>query len=96
MWKAVHALIGAEVARKYRENPLVVNAIASHHNEVAQESIYAVITQVADAISASRPGARRENYAAYIKRVQQLEEIAKVLTVLNQHLPYRLVGRSES
>lgn len=72
-----HALIGAEVARKYRENPLVVNAIASHHNEVAQESIYAVITQVADAISASRPGARRENYAAYIKRVQQLEEIAK-------------------
>jgi ribonuclease Y len=72
-----HALIGAEVARKYRENPLVVNAIASHHNEVAQESVYAVITQVADAISASRPGARRENYAAYIKRVQQLEEIAK-------------------
>jgi len=55
------------VARKYRENPLVVNAIASHHNEVAQESIYAVITQVADAISASRPGARRENYAAYIR-----------------------------
>ncbi|WP_018963138.1 ribonuclease Y [Coprothermobacter platensis] len=72
-----HALIGADVARKYRENPVVVNAIASHHNEVPQESMYAVITQIADAISASRPGARRENYAAYIKRVQQLEEIAK-------------------
>ncbi|NPV88727.1 ribonuclease Y [Coprothermobacteraceae bacterium] len=72
-----HAVIGADVARKYKENPLVVNAIASHHNEVPQESVYAVLVQVADAISAARPGARRENYAAYIKRVQQLEEIAK-------------------
>ena len=71
-----HASIGAEIAKRCGENPVVVNAIAAHHEEVPFGSIYAPIVVIADTISASRPGARRETLAAYIKRIEKLEEIA--------------------
>jgi ribonuclease Y len=71
-----HASIGAEIAKRCGENPIVVNAIAAHHEEVPFGSIYAPIVVIADTISASRPGARRETLAAYIKRIEKLEEIA--------------------
>ncbi|HET6203404.1 MAG TPA: ribonuclease Y [Planctomycetota bacterium] len=71
-----HAGIGADFARRHGENRLVVNAIAAHHEEVPYESPYAVLTQVGDAISASRPGARRDSLERYLKRMQALEEVA--------------------
>jgi len=71
-----HAIIGSEVARKYRESSIVVNAIAAHHGDVEFQSLEAVLVQAADAISAARPGARRETLEAYIKRLEKLEEIA--------------------
>jgi ribonuclease Y len=71
-----HALIGAEVARRYEESDEVVNAIASHHLEVEPTTIEAVLVQAADALSAARPGARREVLEAYVKRMEKLEEIA--------------------
>ena len=71
-----HAIIGADLAKKYGEDPIVINAIACHHEEVPAKSIYGIITHIADAISASRPGARRETLTTYIKRLEQLEEIA--------------------
>jgi ribonucrease Y len=71
-----HALIGAEIAHKYGEPPDVVHAIEAHHNEVEVRTVEAVLTQAADAISGSRPGARRESLEAYVKRLERLEEIA--------------------
>lgn len=71
-----HALIGADIARRYGVNPIVVNAIASHHHEVEQESLEAIIVEIADAISGARPGARRETLEAYIKRIRALENVA--------------------
>ena len=71
-----HAQIGADAAKKYRENNQVVNAILAHHGEVEPTSIEAVLVQAADAISAARPGARRETLENYIKRLEKLEEIA--------------------
>lgn len=71
-----HAIIGGDLAKEYGEDPIVVNAIASHHEEVAPISIYGFIVHLADAISASRPGARKETLSTYIKRLEQLEEIA--------------------
>ncbi len=71
-----HALLGAEVAKRCGEDPLVVNAIAAHHEEVPFISLYAPLVVIADSISASRPGARRETLSAYIKRLEKLEEIA--------------------
>ena len=71
-----HALIGAEIARKYGEPADVVHAIEAHHNEVEVRTVEAVLTQAADAISGSRPGARRESLEAYIKRLERLEQIA--------------------
>jgi len=71
-----HPAIGADMARRCDERKEVVNSIASHHEDVPHESIYAVITQVADAISAARPGARRETMEKYIKRLERLEEVA--------------------
>ena len=71
-----HALIGAEIARKYGESDDVVHAIEAHHNEVEVRTVEAVLTQAADAISGGRPGARRESLEAYVKRLQRLEHIA--------------------
>jgi len=71
-----HASIGGDIAKRCGENAIVVNAIAAHHEEVPFASIYAIIVVIADTISASRPGARRETLTAYIKRLEKLEEIA--------------------
>lgn len=71
-----HAKIGGDIAKRCGEDPIVVNAIAAHHEEVPFASIYAIIVVIADTISASRPGARRETLTAYIKRLEKLEEIA--------------------
>ncbi len=71
-----HALIGAEIARKYGEPEDVVHAIEAHHNEVEVRTVEAVLTQAADAISGGRPGARRESLEAYVKRLERLEQIA--------------------
>jgi ribonuclease Y len=71
-----HALVGAELAKRSGECPAVVNAIASHHNDVAPEGALGVLVSAADAISASRPGARSENMTTYLKRVEDLEKIA--------------------
>jgi ribonuclease Y len=75
--EGTHAMLGAEFARRYNVPELVVNAIASHHHEVDQETVEAIIVEAADAISGARPGARRESLENYIKRVRTLEEIAK-------------------
>ncbi len=74
--EGTHALLGADLAKKYGEREIVLNAIAAHHEEVEPKSIYAVLAAAADAISASRPGARRETLATYIKRLKSLEAIA--------------------
>ena len=75
--EGTHAMLGAEFARRFNVPKKVVNAIASHHHEVDQESIEAIIVEAADAISGARPGARRESLENYIKRVRTLEDIAK-------------------
>jgi ribonucrease Y len=74
--EGTHAAIGAEYARRYGVNAKAVNAIAAHHHEVEQETVEAIIVEAADAISGARPGARRESYDQYVKRVRTLEEIA--------------------
>ena len=74
--EGTHAMLGAEFCRRYGVSEKVVNAIASHHHEVDQETVEAVIAEAADAISGARPGARREDLEAYIKRIRALEELA--------------------
>jgi ribonuclease Y len=74
--EGTHSQIGYSVAQKYGENPIVLNAIAAHHEDVLQESAYSVLVQAADAISGARPGARRETLEGYIKRLEKLEELA--------------------
>ena len=71
-----HVTIGADIAKKYRESQAVINAVASHHGDVDPKTIEAVLVQAADAVSAARPGARRETLETYIKRLEKLEEIA--------------------
>lgn len=82
--EGTHASLGAEFAKRYGVNPQIVNAIGSHHHEVEQESLEAVITESADAISGARPGARREDLEAYIKRIKTLEDMANSFKGVNQ------------
>jgi ribonuclease Y len=72
-----HALLGYEIAKEYNEHPIVVNAIGSHHEDIAMETPIAVLVQAADAISGARPGARRESLEGYVKRLEKLENLAK-------------------
>ena len=74
--EGTHVEIGVEVLKKYKENPNVINAVEAHHGDVEPQTIEAVLVQAADAISASRPGARRETLETYIKRLEELEKIA--------------------
>ena len=79
-----HAIVGAEIAKRYGVPDVVVNCIASHHGEVEPQSIEAVIVAAADAISGARPGARRESLETYIKRVTELEEIGNSFKGVSQ------------
>ena len=74
--EGTHVEIGVDILKKYKENPIVINAVEAHHGDVEPQTLEAVLIQAADAISASRPGARRETLETYIKRLQNLEEIA--------------------
>jgi ribonuclease Y len=71
-----HAIIGADFIKRHGETPLIVNAVAAHHNEVEAESIYAILARAGDAMTAARPGARSENTEIYLKRLEKLEQIA--------------------
>ena len=70
-----HVQLGADLVRKYKENPVIVNAVEAHHGDVEPKTVIAVLVQAADAVSAARPGARRENVENYIRRLQKLEEL---------------------
>ena len=83
-YEGSHALIGADFVRRYGETTIVVNAVAAHHNEVKPETIYAGLVILADAISASRPGARAESMTSYIERLGRLEKLAMTMPGVQQ------------
>ena len=69
-------MIGAEIARRFGEDPAIVHGIEAHHNEIEPRTLVAVLVQAADAVSAARPGARREALESYVRRLERLEELA--------------------
>ncbi len=79
-----HAKLGANIARKNGESKIIINAIEAHHEEVEYQSVYAVLTQIADAVSGARPGARREMLETYMKRLAKMEEIANSIEGVNK------------
>jgi ribonuclease Y len=79
-----HAIVGMQLAQKYKENPEVCNAIGAHHDEIEMTSLISPIVQACDAISGARPGARREVMEAYIKRLKDLEALAVSFTGVNK------------
>jgi ribonuclease Y len=79
-----HAHIGAEFIKRYGETPIVVNAVAAHHEEVKPETVYAGLVILADTISAVRPGARAESMTSYVKRIERLEKLALALDGVQQ------------
>jgi ribonuclease Y len=79
-----HAIIGMELALKYKENPQIINAIGAHHDEIEMTSMISPIVQACDAISGSRPGARREIMEQYLKRLKDLEEVAHSFDGVNK------------
>ncbi len=74
--EGTHAGIGAQLLKKFNETDIIINAVESHHNDVAPTSLFGVLTQAGDALSAARPGARRETLQTYVKRLEKLEDIA--------------------
>ena len=75
IWEGTHIQLGVDICRKYKESAIVINAVEAHHGDVEPESLIACVVQAADAISASRPGARRETLETYTNRLKQLEDI---------------------
>jgi ribonuclease Y len=82
--EGTHAMIGADLARRYSESPAIVHAIAAHHEDVPAEDIMAVLVQAADALSGARPGARKELLETYVKRLEDLEKIATSFTGISK------------
>ena len=89
-----HVELGYEFAKKHKEQEGVLHAIQAHHGDIEAKTVVACIVQAADAISAARPGARRENVQNYIKRLEKLEELQHHSQELRIHLPFRRVGNS--
>ena len=82
--EGTHIQIGVDLAKKYKENRAVIHAIEAHHNDVEPQTLEAIIVQAADAISGSRPGARRESLENYVKRLEKLEGIANAFAGVEQ------------
>ncbi len=94
--EGVHALIGADLAKRYGESPKVVHVIAAHHEDIAPESIIAVLVQAADTLSGARPGARREMLETYVKRLEDLEKVALSFGGISKSYAIQQDGKSGS
>lgn len=86
-----HALFGMKLCEKYNENPIIINAVGAHHDEIEMNNIISPIVQACDAISGARPGARREILESYLKRITELEELAMTYEGVQKHMLYKQV-----